>query len=113
MREIQEIKKNPRLNIEHQGQYAMGGTVIHPLIKNRMVFIASWHDGWEHVSVSYKSKDPTWEEMCMIKDIFWDENETVIQFHPPKDEYVNLHPHCLHLWKKIGEKVELPSPDIV
>jgi hypothetical protein len=62
---------------------------------------------WEHVSVSYPKRCPTWEEMCFIKDIFWDENETVIQFHPRKTDYVNTHKYCLHLWKP-DKEVELP-----
>jgi hypothetical protein len=64
--------------------------------------------GWEHISVhaEYKTKSgkrkkrtPTWEEMCHIKDMFWGKDECVIQFHPPESEYVNCHPHTLHLWR--------------
>jgi hypothetical protein len=56
---------------------------------------------WEHVSVSVIGKHfcPSWEEMCFVKNLFWDEEETVIQFHPPKSEYVNMHEYVLHLWK--------------
>lgn len=57
--------------------------------------------GWEHVSVSYPHRTPTWEEMNFIKDLFWGEDETVVQLHPPKSEYVNNHPYCLHLWKSV------------
>ena len=28
-------------------------------------------------------------------------------------EYVNLHPYCLHLWKKIGEETDLPPKEFV
>lgn len=56
---------------------------------------------------------PTWEEMCMVKDIFWGEEECVVQFHPPRSEYVNRHPYCLHLWKKIGEEYETPPKEYV
>jgi hypothetical protein len=45
----------------------------------------------------------------MIKDIFWGEEEAVMQIHPPASEYVNIHPYCLHLWKPIG--IEFPRPD--
>lgn len=55
--------------------------------------------GWEHVSVSVANRCPNWPEMCFIKDLFWGEEETVIQFHPPKNEYVNHHPTTLHLWR--------------
>lgn len=50
---------------------------------------------------------PSWEDMCMIKDIFFREDEAVIQIHPPKSEYVNNVPNCLHLWKS-QKKMTLP-----
>ena len=52
---------------------------------------------WEHVSVSMKDRTPTWAEMCEIKDMFWDEEDCVVQYHPPKSDHVNIHEHCLHL----------------
>src|SRR5690348_8904636 len=57
------------------------------------------HSEWEHVSVSKtRGKNwylPTWEDMCFVKQLFWDEEETVLQFHPKKSEYVNKHPCVL------------------
>lgn len=54
----------------------------------------------EHVSVVVSNKrTPTWEEMCFVKDIFWDDTDEVIQIHPKKSEYCNLHTTCLHLWR--------------
>jgi len=61
--------------------------------------IASAAGGWEHVSVSLRTRCPTWEEMCYVKGIFFGEEETVMQLHPPKSQYVNHHPYCLHLWR--------------
>ena len=56
--------------------------------------------GWEHVSVSInRNRTPTWEVMCFVKNTFWDEKDCVIQYHPPKESYVNNHPFCLHLWR--------------
>ena len=57
-------------------------------------------DGWEHVSISTKRRCPEWAEMCFVKDLFWTEDETVVQFHPAKKDYINYHPHCLHLWRQ-------------
>lgn len=65
-------------------------------------------DGWEHVSVSCANRCPTWDEMEEVKQLFWGDQETVIQFHPKKSEYVNIHPHCLHLWKMKGADYDLP-----
>lgn len=76
-----------------------------------LTVIASDGLGWEHVSVSlgpFSKKCPTWEEMCQVKDLFWDEQAAVIQFHPPKSSYVNRHKGFLHMWRKIGAKVEMP-----
>ena len=63
---------------------------------------------WEHVSVSLNRRCPTWEEMCYIKSLFWEEEETVIQFHPKKSQYRNLHPYCLHMWRDVTKEHELP-----
>jgi hypothetical protein len=70
--------------------------------------IASDGEGWEHVSVSMNRRTPNWREMCFIKDLFWDPEDVVIQYHPAKSEYVNNHNYCLHLWRPIG--VEIPTP---
>ena len=78
-----------------------------------LAIVASDGEGWEHVSISTKRRTPNWDEMCFVKDLFWREDETVIQFHPPKSEYVNCHPHCLHLWKPVGKDVLLPPSILV
>jgi hypothetical protein len=70
--------------------------------------IASHGGGWEHVSVSTPLRVPTWDEMCFIKDMFWDDTDCVVQYHPPKADYVNQHPHCLHMWRPLNGK--LPRP---
>jgi len=70
--------------------------------------IASDGEGWEHVSVSLPTRCPTWEEMCKVKTIFWDEEDCVVQFHPPRSEYVNNHSFCLHLWRPTSGEIALP-----
>lgn len=71
--------------------------------------VASNGGGWDHVSVSKANrKMPTWEEMCKIKDMFFEDEETVVQYHPRKSEYVNVCDCCLHLWRPIEHM--LPAP---
>lgn len=74
--------------------------------------IASNGGGWEHISVSplnvKRRSCPTWEEMCAIKDMFFEPEERVVEYHPPKSEYVNNHPYCLHLWRYTAG--EFPHP---
>jgi hypothetical protein len=64
--------------------------------------------GWEHVSVSTRRRIPNWREMCFVKDLFWAPEECVVQYHPPRSEYVNNHEYTLHLWK--WTKGEFPLP---
>lgn len=75
--------------------------------------IASNGMGWDHVSVSIpgESRCPTWEEMCYIKDQFFNKNEVVIQYHPAEKDYVNDHEFCLHLWRPLAQP--LPVPDSI
>lgn len=83
--------------------------------KMHLCAIASDGMGWEHVSVSVfgEKRCPTWEEMCAIKKMFWDDEDTVIQYHPKASEYVNNHPGVLHLWRRAGQNEELPPSILV
>lgn len=87
----------------------------HSKVKKNSVFNVIASDGldWEHVSVSLSHRCPTWPEMCMIKALFWDDEDAVMQFHPPKSAYVNNHEFCLHLWRPVEENVETPHPLLV
>lgn len=75
--------------------------------------IASNGEGWEHVSISSKHKIPSWKTMCMLKDMFFEENEVVMQLHPAKENYVNNHPNCLHLWRPINSEIPIPPTYMV
>jgi hypothetical protein len=70
--------------------------------------IASAGEGWDHVSVSLHNRCPNWHEMAFIKGLFFDDEEAVVQFHPPKSQYVNFHPYCLHLWRPLDAALPLP-----
>lgn len=92
------------------GQGDEYGFFLIPFGSQMLAVIASAGGGWDHVSVSKRNKTPTWEEMCFIKDLFWDESEVVVQYHPAKDDYVNVAKTCLHLWRLQDQ--EFPVPPI-
>lgn len=69
--------------------------------------------GWEHVSVSFQNRCPTWEEMSAVKDAFWLPDETVYQVHPPLAEYVSHYPYALHLWRSTTETMPRPPSYLV
>jgi len=76
--------------------------------KPDLFIIASDGLGWEHVSISTSQRTPTWSEMCKVKDMFWDKEDCVVQYHPPESECINNHPYCLHIWRPIG--TDIPKP---
>lgn len=88
-----------------------GAFLVKLKISQTVLVVASDGMGWEHVSVSRKDRCPTWEEMSQIKDMFWDGDDCVIQYHPAKRDYVNIHPYCLHLWRPVG--IDFPQPDSI
>lgn len=63
---------------------------------------------WDHVSVSRIDHPSTWQEMCFVKELVFDDDECVVQYHPAKKDYVNRHPNCLHLWYCPSVKFPMP-----
>lgn len=77
--------------------------------------VVAWQ--WEHVSVSARraagSRTPTWKEMAYVKRLCWDAEDVVVQFHPRESEYVNCHPHVLHLWRPKNNAIPTPPMELV
>jgi hypothetical protein len=118
-RKNKPVKKEPNIGIESYRR-------IHPILGEstaganwgffmvgQLAVIASDGLGWDHVSVSRRDRLPTWDEMVKIKNLWFDEEETVVQFHPKKSEYVNCCGKCLHLWRKQGHEYELPTSSMI
>lgn len=102
------VKKGPYGSTDDAGN---NGAFEIPHHGRRKFYVIAGDGGmWEHVSVSFPgfNHTPTWNDMCHIKDLFWDEEDCVIQYHPPASMCVNDHPHCLHLWRPVGGGVPLP-----
>lgn len=113
MKKIEDIKNNGYVKIIKDGKDGFGGTFYDKKSRCNLNFIMSWGAGFEHCSVSMPTRCPSWEQMCAIKDAFWNDNEVCMQLHPAKKDYVNNHPYCLHIWKPINEKIPLPPTILV
>lgn len=94
---------------EHNGVFMI------PIDNKFFQVVASDGDDWDHVSITIKTQTgelvkrcPKWNEMCKIKEMFFEDDEEVMQFHPKKEDYVDVHPYCLHLWRP--QKLKIPSP---
>lgn len=69
-----------------------------------------WCDGggWDHVSVSCDTRTPTWAEMEFVRGLFFGDDEWVMQLSVPRSEHINIHEHCLHLWRpQTADEIEL------
>ena len=110
MKTFDELVRTPRLMIESASND--GGTAYAYLLSSKKsapaVAVFSWGGGWDHVSVSYKNRAPSWDEMSEIKRLFFHPDEVCVQIHPLESEYVNMHPHCLHIWRAQNEAMPTP-----
>ena len=70
---------------------------------NGLMIIASageYYDGreWLHVSVSRKSRVPSYDELIRIKRDFIGDDKKAVLVLPEKKNHVNIHDYCLHLF---------------
>ena len=110
MKLIEEILKSPRLSEIERGRD--GFRAVYTTHTFRGSIICSTGAGWNHVSVAPFKRYyiPSWNDMADLKNLCFNEDEAVIQIHPPKAEYVNQKENCLHLWQcKYREMVLPPS----
>lgn len=113
MKSLDEIKKNGYVKIKKEGRDGFGGVFYDKKSRCNLNFIMSSGAGFEHCSVSMPTRCPSWEQMCTVKDAFWNEDEVCMQLHPAKKDYINNHPYCLHIWKPIDEEIPLPPTIMV
>ena len=109
MKPQEEIRKDKRLMVVQTS--ADGGSGFLQLgkrIADSAVVVWSFGGGWDHVSVSYSNRCPTWDEMCRVKEIFFEPEECCVEYHPAESDYVNVHPYCLHIWRP--QDGQIPKP---
>lgn len=110
MKKLDNINNFRRVDIYGDGKIGNehNGTFIINRYKNDEFYfvIVSNGLGWDHVSVTLHKKNgasikrcPSYEEMLMIKEKIFAEDEVVFQLHPREEDYIDTHPYCLHLWK--------------
>lgn len=93
--------------VKRSGDWRCASYIIEGPFRKLAIIASNGYD-WEHVSVSTSGRIPNWEEMSFVKKLFWDDEETVIQYHPSKSQYVNYHRGCLHMWRPAKLNIPLP-----
>lgn len=111
MKKLEELKQTSNLLIGSVGVDGGRGKIHY----GKLVASVIWSNGggWEHVSIApyRRSYTPSWDEMCKLKDMFFYDDEVVVQYHPAKSEYVNNVSNCLHLWRPLNDV--LPTPPVI
>jgi len=110
--EVNRFRNASREVLAHYGWAGDAGhgafIVPSPIDGADLRIVASSSLGWDHVSVSRRNRAPNWTEMEHVKRLFFRPDETAMQLHVPASELINVHPHCLHLWRP--QDVEIPRP---
>lgn len=108
MKSIEAIRKLPKLTIVQEGMDG-GWAEVHLGASRRKrvaTVVFSWGGGWDHVSVSFDCKTPSWSDMVEIKCMFFKPNEACAQFFPAECE--NKAPVCLHIWRPQNALLQMP-----
>ena len=119
MKSIEEIKKNGKLQIlteskNDECEIQIRAYYTDPVTRKRYWCKFTKAFGWEHLAITpqpQRNKVPEWDVMCKVKDIFWDEEECCVEYHPRKSQYINNNEVCLHIWKPLN--IELPEPPTI
>lgn len=89
MRSYEEIKERGKLwNVNPVPYVGMSGYIKLPDCKTCSVVWTRDESGLEHVSVSLRHiyNIPSWDDMCKLKEVFFDDEEEVYQIHPKKKQ---------------------------
>lgn len=122
MKKLDNINNFRRVDLYGYGDIGdeYSGTFIIDRYKNDEFYlvIVSNGLGWDHVSVTLHKKNganikrcPSYEEMQMVKEKVFSEEEVVFQLHPREEDYIDTHPYCLHLWKPNNCNMSIPPLD--
>lgn len=118
MRDVEHLEKfrvvnGPMASTPEAGNNGMFLIPHQKYAKDRFQVTCSDGMGWEVVSFTYykKNKTPTWDDSCYIKDLFWEEEEAVMQLHRPASLRVSERKFVIALMRPI--EVEIPQPPVI
>lgn len=63
------------------------------------VIIVTRDNGLWHLSMSCRDRLPTYDELKAARYKYLAGCRYVAQIFPPPEEFVNVHPYCIHLWE--------------
>ncbi|MDE5860853.1 MAG: hypothetical protein K2H28_01515 [Ruminococcus sp.] len=109
---IAEIKKTAGVVILDERKNRICGW-LYARHRKRIFFTAKWNDNWEQVYISRVSNRPKWDELCETKEIFWNDDECVIQYIPSESMHKDKYNNCLYLWKSVSVEIPIPPETLI
>ena len=118
--ELARIRKGPLASDESYGLQGYFTLYVgqHPAGFDTIYCIQSSNrHGWDHVSCyaiyfdyenNKRARIMGWMEMEYIRSLFFEDDEWVIQYSPPREKRVNVHPYVLHMWRPHDGELATP-----
>lgn len=115
MKNMESLEKYANNTI---GKSNISKSFLIPLNDNKKAFVIASEDfvGWDHVSahiISVESgslnRTPNNEEMQFLRNIFFEDEDVVVEFHPAKKDYINNYSYALHMWKSTDNVFSFPK----
>ena len=115
--EVDGYRRRDREVVAHFGSIGDSGNGVFEvpsrIDRAGMRVLASNGEGWDHVSVSRRTRCPNWEEMEQIARLFFRPDETAMQLHVPASDHISVHHYCLHWWRPQAEAIPRPPGTMV
>lgn len=68
---------------------------------------------WLHVSFSRSDRLPSWEDLKYVKEVLIGKDKLAVQLLPREDDYLNVHPYTLHLYRRVnGDTLSIAPKDV-
>jgi hypothetical protein len=110
MKTFAEISALRRVKIVDSGPDGFAA-IVRTDTGTKLLVICGWGGGWDHVSVSTKTRTPRYQEMKLIKRLLFKPDEWCVEYHPPATSYISNNDNVLHIWRPQTEA--LPTPPSV
>jgi hypothetical protein len=90
--------------------YGWNGCFIVPINGQLWQVMLGEGMGWRHLSATNAQRRelPPWAVLSRLKELFFADDEWVVMYIPPREDYVNDHPYVHHLWSSL--EAEIPRP---
>lgn len=85
------------------------GYFLVPYKEEFLLCLISDSGGWDHVNISLPARTPNWEEIEFVRDIFFDAQDIVVIYSPPRLFPYVTNPFHIHMWRRQGHQFPIPN----